>query len=713
MVRTVTAFAPVPPGGRPPQARRVGGGGEWGRRGIGAREVALAGAAGLCARTASAHAAASPEPEQSRRTTSWMGDFQDFLASRMKSAPVTGLVVYGKKCLPDSAVEYVAEAIRGQRLARQDVALVIGMLNEWYRVHEYPVSQVRLYEMPTRQDGTLYLVAVEPTLIGLEMRWLDDKTDKADTQEGRGAQAPTENETPSSSAQSTRHLKKRSSRRRTPRTRAEVVARIAGLKVGEPFQWPENAVMKLSACQLFEDWHFTIEHLSHAHVVLIVSVRESATFHVDPGITAAMNGEVSGTLSLINSNLMGTARRARVEWEKRVDSSRSGFLVELQDPRFGRLPAFGWSLSAYRENRGPEDESRTRNGIDPLASLNAIGRHAGESGAENPFNRDGCKCEVDRSFMDQKLNVQLQARIENINFPVAVEPPSEDGLEQRDTGGGDGDTRAWWAENPRGWLGAVGAQIRKHQRWTQSRLGSQCTLHANLVYDSRQAIPMDSDMYDPVTRPASSAVVNSESEVAGRSGERINQGPPADQQPQPNQGHPQADGMDAGPRYRPVGWRHSMSFIKAVSLFESFEQFWKLSLSQAQYLAVGPTSTLVLGGTLESTRAVTGHDVPGWELHRLGGARTVRGFEVGALGVLASSVRGTVELRRPLYGQVDGVLFLDAAAEINVDRPLQKPVYLGSSTGFGLRFANLFKVDWARTDSGEWKLHFGVADPSL
>jgi outer membrane protein insertion porin family len=113
-------------------------------------------------------------------------------------------------------------------------------------------------------------------------------------------------------------------------------------------------------------------------------------------------------------------------------------------------------------------------------------------------------------------------------------------------------------------------------------------------------------------------------------------------------------------------------------------------------------------------------DLPPYEAFALGGANSIRGFEVGEIGNGRSTFQATAEYRFPIFKIVGGALFFDYGTTLGTDnnvpgRPSVVRNLPGSGYGYGLGVRlNTpilpIRIDYAINDDGEDQIQFGIKE---
>jgi len=160
-------------------------------------------------------------------------------------------------------------------------------------------------------------------------------------------------------------------------------------------------------------------------------------------------------------------------------------------------------------------------------------------------------------------------------------------------------------------------------------------------------------------------------------------------------------------RFNPSqGWLISVAPKYALSV-SSVDSYGTISANLRRYLKVTKDVTFALNGQGGITPVGT---VPLFNMYRLGGSYTVRGFQEGGIGIGDAYLLGSAEIRSklpflkrftkfPLYDMVAVALFMDAGQVYNEDRAdnFFDRVGYGASVGGGIR-VNLPAVGPLRVD---------------
>ncbi len=114
-------------------------------------------------------------------------------------------------------------------------------------------------------------------------------------------------------------------------------------------------------------------------------------------------------------------------------------------------------------------------------------------------------------------------------------------------------------------------------------------------------------------------------------------------------------------------------------------------------------------------------DLPPYEAFSLGGARSVRGYEEGAVGTGRSYLQATAEYRFPLFSVLGGSLFADYGSDLGTGRsvpgdPAGTRLKPGSGFGYGAGvrintgILGSLRLDYGRNNLGEERIQFGFGD---
>ncbi|QLE59517.1 outer membrane protein assembly factor [Nostoc sp. TCL26-01] len=111
-------------------------------------------------------------------------------------------------------------------------------------------------------------------------------------------------------------------------------------------------------------------------------------------------------------------------------------------------------------------------------------------------------------------------------------------------------------------------------------------------------------------------------------------------------------------------------------------------------------------------------DLPPYEAFNLGGANSVRGYDVGNVGNGRSYVLASAEYRFPIVPIVGGVLFADFASDLGSgDTVLGNPAGVRGKSGTGFGYGagirvnsplGLIRADYGINDQGESRVHLGI-----
>lgn len=175
------------------------------------------------------------------------------------------------------------------------------------------------------------------------------------------------------------------------------------------------------------------------------------------------------------------------------------------------------------------------------------------------------------------------------------------------------------------------------------------------------------------------------------------------------------------------GWQNELELWKTGGLLGGDGDFATFILDLRRWQALGERNTVLLTGLLSLQSGEVGKDFPSYLQYRLGGANTIRGYDVEVLGKTLfgrNQLLGTVEhsytllpMRRFRLWKVEVPLglgiatFLDAGIAWNEDRDLAlKRARAGG--GIGLRllnpFTNVVRLDLAWSPEGGFRFHLAA-----
>lgn len=179
-------------------------------------------------------------------------------------------------------------------------------------------------------------------------------------------------------------------------------------------------------------------------------------------------------------------------------------------------------------------------------------------------------------------------------------------------------------------------------------------------------------------------------------------------------------------RFNPSqGWLSTFGSRLALGLDE--DSYGTITANLRRYLKI--TDNVVFALNAQGGGSMFG-DTPAFNMFRLGGSYTVRGFQEGGIGIGQSFLLGSAELRSkipllkrfskfPIYDMLQAALFTDAGVlfkEASTNDIFNRPGY-GISVGAGLRLnipaVGPIRIDWANPiggDSGDYvrRFNFGV-----
>ena len=178
-------------------------------------------------------------------------------------------------------------------------------------------------------------------------------------------------------------------------------------------------------------------------------------------------------------------------------------------------------------------------------------------------------------------------------------------------------------------------------------------------------------------------------------------------------------------RFEPTsGWLNTVSMTGAYGV--SGDSYGMASANIRKYIKVRNNVTLALNA--QGGHSLMG-DIPAFNMYRMGGTYSVRGFQEGGLGIGNGFLMGSAELRSkipwkgklatvPILNTMSGVLFADAGTltgESTFNSVFDRPG-MGASIGAGLRLnmpgVGPIRIDYALPIAGNTKysrkFNFGV-----
>lgn len=173
------------------------------------------------------------------------------------------------------------------------------------------------------------------------------------------------------------------------------------------------------------------------------------------------------------------------------------------------------------------------------------------------------------------------------------------------------------------------------------------------------------------------------------------------------------------------GWLNEIEVLKTGGLLPGDGDYWTTHLDLRRFQPLTTDQTLVLAGLLSLQSGQVGRDLPEYMDFHLGGANTIRGYNIDELGTTLfgkNQLIGTLEYRFPLLASheyilvglaadigLSGALFADTGiawnrgADFTGDR-------LQTGIGLGLRLllpaVDMTRLDIGYSPSGGWHIHF-------
>ena len=176
-----------------------------------------------------------------------------------------------------------------------------------------------------------------------------------------------------------------------------------------------------------------------------------------------------------------------------------------------------------------------------------------------------------------------------------------------------------------------------------------------------------------------------------------------------------------------VGWQNEIELSQTGGALPGDGDFWTTHVDVRRFQPAGRDRTLVLGGLLSLQQESGTDDFPEYMDYRLGGANSIRGYEVSQLG---RTLRGrnqllaTLELRGPLlpvreYELLNQTadlglawaLFADSGLAWNSRSQLEWE-RVATGVGAGIRLlmpiVDMTRLDFAVSEQGDLRVHFAV-----
>ena len=146
------------------------------------------------------------------------------------------------------------------------------------------------------------------------------------------------------------------------------------------------------------------------------------------------------------------------------------------------------------------------------------------------------------------------------------------------------------------------------------------------------------------------------------------------------------------------------SLEQALPLSRDWLNFNRLRLRAEQPLPLGGGAALVLRGRAGSLWG----DLPPYEAFPLGGANSVRGYAEGGVGSARAFLEGTAEVRWRVRGPVAGVIFADAATDLDSgESVIGDPAGARGKPGSGYGYGAGVRVD---SPLGPLRLEYAWSD---
>lgn len=175
------------------------------------------------------------------------------------------------------------------------------------------------------------------------------------------------------------------------------------------------------------------------------------------------------------------------------------------------------------------------------------------------------------------------------------------------------------------------------------------------------------------------------------------------------------------------GWENEFRAIRTGGWLGGDGDWWLTELDLRRFQPIARKHTLLLGSLASLQSGQVGTDVPGYLMYRIGGANSVRGYDIDVLGrqifgknqlivtaeyqYLVMPIREITFIRWPFSLGLEVAAFSDSGTawndhgELGWDR-------LRSGYGIGLRIlapgVNEIRVDVALSQFGDFQFHFGA-----
>ncbi|HIG56866.1 MAG TPA: hypothetical protein EYG11_02495 [Candidatus Latescibacteria bacterium] len=173
------------------------------------------------------------------------------------------------------------------------------------------------------------------------------------------------------------------------------------------------------------------------------------------------------------------------------------------------------------------------------------------------------------------------------------------------------------------------------------------------------------------------------------------------------------------------GWLNEIEIQKTGGPLPGDGDYWTTHLDLRRFQPLPSEQTLVLAGLLSLQSGEVGHNLPEYMDFHLGGANTIRGYQIDELGSTLfgkNQLIGTLEYRFPLLANREYIL-MGLAADIGLSGAFFADTGLAWShrrdfagdrlqtgVGLGLRLllpaVDMTRLDIGYSPSGGWQIHF-------
>ena len=173
------------------------------------------------------------------------------------------------------------------------------------------------------------------------------------------------------------------------------------------------------------------------------------------------------------------------------------------------------------------------------------------------------------------------------------------------------------------------------------------------------------------------------------------------------------------------GWLNEIQVQKTGDPLPGDGDYWTTHLDLRRFQPLSTEQTLVLAGLLSLQTGQVGRDLPEYMDFHLGGANTIRGYQIDQLGPTLfgkNQLIGTLEYRFPLLASREYIL-LGLAADVGLSGAFfadtglawsQRQDFsrdrLQTGVGLGLRLllpaVDMTRLDIGYSPTGGWKIHF-------